>query len=39
MKNHDLYPAIFKRKSIRKYNPTPLDDDTLQDISKQVRMV
>ncbi len=37
MKNCDLYPTIFKRKSIRKYDPTPLDDDTLQDISKQVQ--
>jgi len=30
----DLYPAIFKRKSIRKYDLTPLGDETLARISK-----
>ena len=29
--NTNLYETIFKRKSVRKYNPTPLADDVLQD--------
>jgi hypothetical protein len=30
----DLYPAIFKRKSIRKYDLTPLSDEALARISR-----
>jgi nitroreductase len=29
-----LYNAIFKRKSIREYDPTPLDSNRLEEISK-----
>lgn len=34
MTEEDLYPVIFKRKSIRNYNLTPLDDDVLNEISE-----
>jgi len=30
----DLYPIIFKRKSIRNYDLSPLDEDTLEGISE-----
>lgn len=32
----DLYPAIFQRKSIRNFTPTPLDENTLKEISEQL---
>lgn len=32
MEKTDLYPTIFKRKSIRKFDLTPLDEDTLNEI-------
>jgi nitroreductase len=34
MERTNLYETIFKRKSIRKYDLTPLDEDTLAEISK-----
>lgn len=33
MNPSNLYPAIFKRKSVRNYDATPLDSDTLAGIS------
>ena len=33
MEKTDLYPTIFKRKSIRNFDLTPLDDNTLAEIS------
>ncbi len=30
----DLYSIIFKRKSIRNYDATPLDNGILEEISK-----
>jgi len=36
MENKDLYETIFKRKSIRNYDLTPLDEDTLNDISNHL---
>jgi nitroreductase len=36
MKKEDIYNTIFKRKSIRKYNLSPLDNDTLKDISNDI---
>jgi len=32
-----LYEAIFKRKSIRNYDPTPLDSNRLEEISKNLQ--
>ena len=32
----DLYPTIFQRKSIRNYNQRPLDENTLNEIKKQL---
>ncbi len=32
----DYYPIIFKRKSIRNYDLTPLDDNTVAEISKHL---
>jgi nitroreductase len=32
-----LYEAIFKRKSIRDYDPTPLDPERLEEISRQLQ--
>src|SRR5659263_6124 len=32
MQKKDLYPTIFQRKSIRKYDVDPLDEDTLKEI-------
>jgi nitroreductase len=37
MKEQNYYQAIFKRKSVRKYDLTPLDDKTLKDISEKIR--
>lgn len=36
MKIADLYPLIFKRKSIRNYDLSPLNEDTLGDIRDQM---
>jgi nitroreductase len=36
MKKSDLYETIFKRKSIRNYDLTPLDKNTLNDISNHL---
>jgi nitroreductase len=36
MKKNDIYNAIFKRKSIRKYDLSPLDKDTLKEISTYI---
>jgi nitroreductase len=36
MKKDDIYKAIFKRKSIRRYDLTPLDDDILKQISLHI---
>lgn len=33
----DLYPAIFQRKSIRNFIPTPLDEDNLNKITEQLK--
>jgi nitroreductase len=32
----DFYPIIFKRKSIRNYDLTPLDEDTLKSIKEHI---
>lgn len=37
MKKTELYETIFKRKSIRNYDLTPLDQNTLNEISKQIQ--
>jgi nitroreductase len=37
MKENDLYNAIFKRKSIRNYDLTPLDQNCLEKISENLR--
>ena len=36
MENADLYPTIFKRKSIRRYESTPLDEATLAKITERL---
>jgi nitroreductase len=36
-KKKDLYPTIFQRKSIRKYDVDPLDEDTLKEIRDHVQ--
>ena len=36
MEKKDLYQTIFKRKSIRKFDLTPLDEKTLEEISEQL---
>ncbi|BDZ70550.1 nitroreductase family protein [Methanobacterium petrolearium] len=36
MKDADFYPIIFRRKSIRTYDPTPLDEDILGNIKDQI---
>jgi len=36
MENTDLYPTIYKRKSIRRYEPTPLDEATLTKITNRI---
>lgn len=35
----DLYQAILKRKSIRKYDMTPLDSNTLEEINKYIENI
>jgi nitroreductase len=37
MKKNDFYQTIFKRKSIRNYDLTPLDEDTLNEINEHLR--
>jgi nitroreductase len=39
MNDSDLYDAIFKRKSIRDYDPTPIDSNCLEEISKNLQML
>ncbi|NYB51160.1 MAG: nitroreductase family protein [Methanobacteriaceae archaeon] len=36
MGSSDYYPIIFKRKSIRNYELTPLDEGTLKNIKKEI---
>jgi nitroreductase len=36
MASPDYYPIIFKRKSIRNYDLTPLDEKTLENIQKEL---
>ncbi|SNS40347.1 Nitroreductase [Anaerovirgula multivorans] len=36
MKKTNLYEAIFKRKSIRKYDVTPLDENTLTEVLEYI---
>jgi nitroreductase len=36
MEDKDLYQVIFKRKSIRKFDLTPLDENTLKEISNNL---
>lgn len=33
----DFYPTIFKRKSIRNFDLTPLDDDVLTEVSERLK--
>jgi len=37
MEKKDLYKTIFKRKSIRKFDLTPLDEKTLHEISDHLQ--
>ena len=37
MKKNDLYETIFKRKSIRNYDLTPLDENTLNEIKEHLK--
>lgn len=37
MEKTDLYDTIFKRKSIRKFDLTPLDENTLKEISDHLK--
>jgi nitroreductase len=37
MKKTDLYKTIFKRKSIRKFDLTPLDEDRLKEVSNHLQ--
>jgi nitroreductase len=37
MEKTDLYPTIFKRKSIRKFDLTSLDENTLDEISNHLK--
>ncbi len=37
MEKKEFYPTIFKRKSIRKFDLTPLDDDTLNEIQTHLK--
>jgi nitroreductase len=39
MKQTDLYDVIFKRKAVRKYNFTPLDEKTLAGISAYISSI
>ena len=36
MNSNDLYEAIFKRKSIRNYDPTQIDQNHLNEISEKL---
>ena len=37
MKIPDYYDVIFKRKSVKRYDLTPLDEDDLEEISNQIK--
>ncbi len=37
MIKNGLYEAIFKRKSVRNYDPTPIDSNRLQEISENLQ--
>ncbi len=37
MKENSLYEAIFKRKSVRDYDPKPIDSNRLQEISENLQ--
>ncbi len=37
MDDKELYETIFKRKSIRNYDLTPLDENKLKEISKHLK--
>ena len=37
MEKTDYYQAIFKRKSIRNYNLTPLNEDKLNEINEHLK--
>jgi nitroreductase len=39
MEINDPYPIIFKRKSIRDYDLTPLDENTLTEISEYTNIL
>jgi len=39
METTDLYSSIFKRKSIRRYESVPLDEDTIAKITNHIAMV
>ncbi|WP_099189599.1 nitroreductase family protein [Tepidibacter mesophilus] len=39
MKHNDFYDVIFKRKSVRKYDLTPVDEKTIEDISTYMNTV
>jgi len=39
MEEKDLYPTIFQRKSIRRYNLDPLDEDTLKKIKDRLQIL
>lgn len=39
MEHKNLYDTIFKRKSIRKFDLTPLDDKILSDIARQLKKI
>jgi hypothetical protein len=39
VENTDLYPTIFKRKSIRRYEPTSLDEATLAKITDRLNQL
>lgn len=39
MENKNLYNAIYRRKSVRNYDSTPLDQETLNEISDQIKIL
>jgi nitroreductase len=39
METIDLYDNIFKRKSVRRYEATPLDEDTLTKITRHMATI
>ena len=39
MEQRDFYDAVFKRKSIRKFDPSPLDSKILADIARQLKNI